>query len=84
MYAVANGTVIETGFDVNIGNYIILDLGNNITIKYGHLSEISVEEGDSVKQGKKIGELGKTGMATGYNLYFAVYESGETVNPLAR
>ena len=83
VYAVEEGRVIETGFASNVGNYIMLDLGDETTVKYGHLKEIDVKEGDTVEKGDTIGKLGQTGMATGPNLYFAVYVSGESVNPLA-
>lgn len=73
VYAVAAGTVVETGFDSTIGNYIVLDMGDGTTVKYGHLNKVSVKEGEEVEAGEKIGKLGKTGMATGPNLYFAVY-----------
>lgn len=82
VYAVEAGRVIETGFVSNVGNYIVLDLGDETTVKYGHLEEIAVKEGDTVEKGDTIGKLGATGMATGPNLYFAVYVSGESVNPL--
>lgn len=82
VYAVEEGRVIETGFVSNVGNYIVLDLGDETTVKYGHLKEIAVKEGDTVEKGDTIGKLGATGMATGPNLYFAVYVSGESVNPL--
>lgn len=83
VYAVAAGTVVEIGFDSTIGNYIILDMGDGTTIKYGHLHKVSVKEGEEVEAGEKIGKLGKTGMATGPNLYFAVFVGDKAVNPLA-
>lgn len=83
VYSVADGTVVQTGFDATYGNYVLIDLGEGITVKYGHLKKILTEEGEQVRQGQKIAELGKTGMAAGPNLSFAVYRDGEPVNPLA-
>ena len=37
---------------------------------YGHLSELYVKEGDSVRQGEVIGRVGSTGMSTGPHLHF--------------
>ena len=82
VYAVADGTVLETGFDSSYGYFLILDLGDGLTVKYGHLSEILVEENDSIVKGAKIAKMGATGMATGPNLAFFVYQDDKPVNPL--
>lgn len=83
VYAVEKGIVEETGYVPAVGNYIVIHLDEGIAVKYGHLERISVKEGETVEAGDTIGKLGQTGMATGPNLYFAVYVEHETVNPLA-
>lgn len=83
VYAVADGTVLETGFDSTYGYYVVLDLGETITVKYGHLQETNIENGETVEKGQKIATLGATGMATGPNLAFFVYKDGEAINPLS-
>ena len=52
--------------------------------RYAHLSSISVKKGDSVSQGvSKIGEVGKSGLATGYHLHFELINpKGRVQNPL--
>ena len=82
VYAVADGVVVETGFESSEGNFIVADLGEGIIVKYGHLKEIHVSVGDEITQGQVIAELGKSGIATGPNLLFAVTVDGEAVNPL--
>lgn len=82
VYAVADGKVLETGFDSTYGYVITLDLGDGITVKYGHLQEIFVEKEEVVKKGQKVAALGATGMATGPNLALFVYLNGEPINPL--
>ncbi len=82
VYAAADGSVIMTGFDSTYGNVLILDLGGGVTVKYGHLKEIHVSEGDAVERGQLVGSVGKSGMATGPNLMFAVYVDGEAVDPV--
>ena len=74
--------MLETGFESASGNYIILELENDTTVKYGHLQKIQVKEGEKVSQGEAIGTLGKSGMATGPNLALKVTVGGEAVNPL--
>ena len=82
IYAVADGVVLETTYEANYGNYIIMDLGEGIVVKYGHLKEIQVSKGDEIMKGQVIATMGTTGMAVGPNLSFAVTVDGEAVNPL--
>ncbi len=83
VYAVAEGTVAELGFDEELGNYIVLDVGENTFVTYAHLKDVYVEvPRQAVKKGELIGTVGKTGMATGSNLYFKVTMDGNPVNPL--
>jgi murein DD-endopeptidase MepM/ murein hydrolase activator NlpD len=49
-----------------------LDIPQPVYTLYGHLSEISVEVGDQVKRGDKIGRVGMTGIAEGSHLHFEV------------
>ncbi len=82
IYAVADGVVLEAAFESSCGNFIVMDLGDGVTVRYGYLKEIKVSEGEEIKQGQVIAALGQTGMATGPNLLFAVSVNGEEVNPL--
>ncbi len=82
IFAVYDGTISKVGFDAANGNYIILTLENGTTVQYGHLKEIKVSEGDAVSKGSEIATMGKTGMATGVNLSFAVRVNGENINPI--
>ena len=56
-----SGKVIAAGNVEGYGNYIIVDHGNGICTLYGHLSCISVSEGQNVAEGQKIGNVGSTG-----------------------
>jgi len=79
--AAAGGTVADVGYNGTYGKYIILR-HNGFQTLYGHLSRFTVATGESVAQGRKIGEVGNTGVSTGPHLHFGVFRGGEPVDPL--
>lgn len=79
--SIASGKVVDTGFSAEKGNYIEIAHGE-ITSAYNHLSKISVEQGEEIEGGEKIGEVGSTGFATGPHLHFSIKDnSGNYVDP---
>lgn len=76
------GTVAETGFDPERGNYVVLDHGGLRTV-YAACAEISVSEGDTVAAGQEIALVGSTGKSTGPHLCFQVWQNGQAQNPVA-
>ncbi len=82
IFAVYDGMIAEAGFDTVYGNYIVLSISNEVSVKYGHLKDVKAEEGEKVSKGDEIGTMGKTGMAAEPNLSFTVYLNGEAINPL--
>jgi murein DD-endopeptidase MepM/ murein hydrolase activator NlpD len=50
------------------GKTLILDHGHGLTSAFLHMDELTVEEGDFVRQGEAIGTVGATGRATGAHL----------------
>ena len=85
VYAPADAKVIvegyeKDGFQVH-GNTLVLDHGHAVTSIYMHLSKIDVKDGDLVKKGQKIGEVGHTGISTGPHLHWGVYLYGTSVEP---
>jgi murein DD-endopeptidase MepM/ murein hydrolase activator NlpD len=79
--APANGRVLKAGWSNGYGNMIEIDHGNNLTTRYGHLSEIDVEAGQEILRGQQIGKVGSTGRSTGPHLHYEVRINGEAVNP---
>ena len=79
--AAADGTVLEAGFTPQEGNYVLLEHGE-LTTKYTHLKECSAGVGEKVSVGEQIGQVGRTGMATGSHLHFETEAAGVLVDPL--
>ena len=71
----------SAGPEAGYGNAILLDHGNGITTKYGHLSEIDIVVGQEVKRGQIIGAVGSTGRTTGPHLHYEVHIHDAPVNP---
>jgi murein DD-endopeptidase MepM/ murein hydrolase activator NlpD len=63
------------------GNCVMLDHGNGFVTLYMHLSEIKVQEGDTVSRGQVLGLSGGTGRVTGPHLHFAARWQGIYVDP---
>lgn len=80
--AAMDGRVADVGYNVNYGNYVILNHSGGLQTLYGHLSSYSVRAGQSVSQGQVIALSGSTGYSTGPHLHFGVYRNGVMSNPL--
>jgi murein DD-endopeptidase MepM/ murein hydrolase activator NlpD len=86
VFAVAAGTVQVVESQVGFGIHILLVPSAQqatVVYLYGHLSGVSVLDGDSVSAGQQIGFVGSTGNSTGPHLHFEVDVGGVPVNPCA-
>lgn len=63
------------------GNTVVIDHGMNVLSYYYHLDSITVEEGQIVETGDKIGTMGSTGNAKGDHLHYTVMVNGVSVDP---
>lgn len=79
--APANGTVLKAGWQGGYGNMIEIDHGNGLTTRYGHLSKVEVQVGDSVTRGQLIGLVGSTGRSTGPHLHYELRLNDKSINP---
>jgi murein DD-endopeptidase MepM/ murein hydrolase activator NlpD len=79
--AAAGGIVVYSEFHPQYGNMIEIDHGNDLVSRYAHASRRTVKVGDVVLRGVKIGEVGRTGRATGSHLHFEVRQRGAPANP---
>ena len=80
--AVADGTVIFTGFTANTGYVILLEHSQGFISVYKHNASIYKTQGELVKIGEVIASAGSTGaLSTGPHLHFELWENGYPVNP---
>lgn len=64
------------------GQNVIIDHGYGYKTLYAHMSTIDIKQGDKVKKGQKIGEIGSTGTSTAPHLHYEVRLNGKAVNPI--
>jgi murein DD-endopeptidase MepM/ murein hydrolase activator NlpD len=79
--ATANGKVTQAAYNGGYGKMVEIDHGNGLATRYGHMSEIHVKVGDSIKIGQVIGLVGSTGRSTGSHLHYETRIDGEAVDP---
>ena len=84
--AVAAGHVVSAGWGGSFGYQVVIRHADGRYTQYGHLSAISVKDGQSVVTGQRIGRAGSTGNSTGPHLHFEVRtgpEFGSDIDPVA-
>jgi murein DD-endopeptidase MepM/ murein hydrolase activator NlpD len=83
VHATADGIVTQAADLGMLGNAVTLSHGFGVLTRYGHMSRLAVEPGQTVKRGDVVGFVGNTGRSTGYHLHYEVHVDGEAINPLA-
>jgi murein DD-endopeptidase MepM/ murein hydrolase activator NlpD len=78
----AAGVVVTAEYTGGYGNMVEVDHGNGLSTRYGHLSAISVSEGERIEAGAVVGKLGSTGRSTGPHLHYETRIDGDAVDPL--
>ncbi|NMO93832.1 M23 family metallopeptidase [Actinomycetospora sp. TBRC 11914] len=79
----ADGTVIESGPASGFGMWVRVQLADGTVNVYGHINRSYVREGQKVRAGQEIAEIGNRGQSTGPHLHFEVWTPGGTkINPL--
>ena len=82
VYAIQDGKVVIAERMFFEGIFTVIDHGSKIFTLYMHQSRIHVREGDIVKAGQLIGEVGSTGISTGPHLHLGLRVDGNMLNPL--
>ncbi len=79
--APADGLVTLVDTMGGYGKTIMIDHGNGISTRYGHLSGFAVTVGQRVQRGDLIGYVGESGRSTGPHLHYEVRINDTPVNP---
>jgi murein DD-endopeptidase MepM/ murein hydrolase activator NlpD len=82
VFAAIDGVVAMAGRHKQYGNFVVVEHGNGVVTLYAHHRLNLVREGDIVRRGQKIAEVGRTGNATGPHLHFELKIDGVQRNPL--
>ena len=79
----ADGVVVlaRTGFSLE-GGIVIVDHGAGLNSAFIHLSRLAVSEGDAIRQGQVLGNVGSSGRATGPHLHWSLVWQDKRLDPL--
>jgi len=81
VYAAGEGSVTRSGYSAANGHHVFIKHANSIETKYLHFTKRAVKQGQRVKQGRTIGYVGSTGLATGPHLHYEFVVNGVHRNP---
>ena len=79
--AAADGVITRSGWEETYGNIIEITHAEGFVTRYAHISKRYALEGQSVKRGARIAEVGSTGRSTGPHLHYEVFRFGRVLNP---
>ena len=77
----ADGIVRDTGDYFFNGNTVFIEHGQGLVTMFCHLDSISVEAGQTIKQGEIFGTVGATGRVTGPHLQLGISLNDVRVEP---
>ncbi|GJF04853.1 hypothetical protein PSD17_38060 [Pseudonocardia sp. D17] len=82
--SVGDGVVIDAGPAHGFGLWVRIRLADGSVTVYGHINRYLVKEGQQVKAGQVIAEVGDRGVSTGPHLHFEILDpTGRRLDPLA-
>lgn len=81
--AAADGVVAESGPASGFGLWVRIRHSDGTITVYGHINRSLVVQGQQVRAGQEIAEMGNRGNSTGPHLHFEVWNAaGQKINPL--
>ncbi|EPH42774.1 M23 family metallopeptidase [Streptomyces aurantiacus] len=86
VYAVTSGVVVLARWSGAYGKAVTVRMRDRHYVVFGHLSRISVRQGQRIRTGTRIGYSGATGRATGPHLHLEIRARrgyGSDINPVS-
>ncbi len=80
--AAADGVVTRSGWEDTYGNIVEITHAEGFVTRYAHISKRHVAEGQQVRRGHHIADVGSTGRSTGPHLHYEVFRYGRVLNPV--
>ena len=80
--AFADGTVTAIGSSTDLGSYVTVTHEGGFSTLYAHCRKITASDGQQVRAGDPIAEMGDTGRATGFHLHFELHHDDTYLNPI--
>jgi murein DD-endopeptidase MepM/ murein hydrolase activator NlpD len=81
VHSPADGVVIYAARKASYGNLVIIDHGNGLTTRHGHLSRFNVQVGQRIRRNDVIAFVGTTGRSTAPHLHYEVRMNDRPVDP---
>jgi murein DD-endopeptidase MepM/ murein hydrolase activator NlpD len=85
IWAIADATVIQAGYNGSLGNSVTLLStinGQQVETVYGHMKgNLQVSVGQAIPRGTVLGFCGSTGTSSGNHLHFEVHVDGIVIDP---
>lgn len=83
IYAAHSGVVVYAGNGFSgYGKMILIEFDGTWATLYAHLNRFHVRTGEVVSRGDRIGDMGRTGRATGSHLHFELIKDKQPIDPL--
>lgn len=76
------GVVTKAAYLKGYGNAVYLKHPDNTETRYAHASRLIAKQGQTVRAGEIIAEVGSTGNSSGNHLHFEIRINGTPVNPI--
>ena len=77
----APGKVVYAGRNGVYGNMVEIDHGYGLRTRYGHMSQISVRQGQTINARDRLGAVGSTGRSTAPHLHYEILFNGKVIDP---